>query len=38
MGIIKQLFLPNQYVNSIYEIDFDKLKQLNIKGIITDLD
>ncbi|EGQ0330997.1 YqeG family HAD IIIA-type phosphatase, partial [Staphylococcus pseudintermedius] len=25
MGIIKQLFLPNQYVNSIYEIDFDKL-------------
>ncbi|ARJ49908.1 YqeG family HAD IIIA-type phosphatase [Staphylococcus lutrae] len=38
MGIIKRLFLPNQYVNSIYEIDLDKLKALNITGIITDLD
>lgn len=38
MGIISRLFLPNQYVKSIYEIDFDKLKERNIKGVITDLD
>lgn len=30
--------LPDQIVNSIYEIDLDALKNLNIKGIITDLD
>ncbi|MBA8771665.1 MULTISPECIES: YqeG family HAD IIIA-type phosphatase [Staphylococcus] len=38
MGIIKRLFLPNQYVKSIHEIDFDELHALNIKGVITDLD
>ncbi|UEX91061.1 YqeG family HAD IIIA-type phosphatase [Staphylococcus ratti] len=38
MGIIRRLFLPNQYVKSIHEIDFDALKEKNIKGVITDLD
>ncbi|MEB7823619.1 YqeG family HAD IIIA-type phosphatase [Staphylococcus chromogenes] len=38
MGIISRLFLPNQYVKSIHEIDFDKLQEKNIKGVITDLD
>lgn len=27
MGIISRLFLPNQYVKSIHEIDFDKLQE-----------
>jgi len=30
--------LPNEFVTSVYEITPDKLKQLGIKGIITDLD
>lgn len=36
--MIKRLFLPNQYVKSIYEIDFDELQKRRIKGVITDLD
>ncbi|MBI5975776.1 YqeG family HAD IIIA-type phosphatase [Staphylococcus canis] len=36
--MIKRLFLPNQYVQSIYEINFDDLKKRQIKGVITDLD
>lgn len=31
-------FLPNEYVNSIFEITPAFLKEKNIKGIITDLD
>lgn len=31
-------FLPNQYKENIYEIDFEDLKAKGIKGIITDLD
>lgn len=38
MGILRQLFLPNQYAQSIYEIDYDILKKKKIKGVITDLD
>ncbi|UXR77358.1 MULTISPECIES: YqeG family HAD IIIA-type phosphatase [unclassified Staphylococcus] len=38
MGILKRLFLPNQYVKDIHEIDFQQLEKLNIRGIITDLD
>ncbi|QLK86023.1 YqeG family HAD IIIA-type phosphatase [Staphylococcus sp. 17KM0847] len=38
MGILKRLFLPNQYVKDIHEIDFQMLEQRNIKGVITDLD
>lgn len=30
--------LPNEFVTSVYEITPDKLKQLGIKGMITDLD
>jgi HAD superfamily phosphatase (TIGR01668 family) len=30
--------VPDLYVKSIYEIDFDKLKKRGIKGIVTDLD
>ncbi|WP_157801082.1 YqeG family HAD IIIA-type phosphatase [Bacillus solitudinis] len=30
--------LPNEYVKSIYDIDFDNLKKNGIKAIITDLD
>lgn len=35
--MLKQL-LPNQYEKSIYNIDFKKLKERGIKGVITDLD
>ncbi|KMK75920.1 YqeG family HAD IIIA-type phosphatase [Alkalihalobacillus pseudalcaliphilus] len=35
--MFKNLF-PNQYVKSIYEINLTELKELGIKGIITDLD
>ncbi|MFC4618065.1 YqeG family HAD IIIA-type phosphatase [Camelliibacillus cellulosilyticus] len=31
-------FLPDQHVNSIYDITPDELKSKNVKGIITDLD
>lgn len=30
--------LPNEFVTSVFEITPDKLKQLGIKGVITDLD
>lgn len=32
------LFLPNDYVKSVFDIKPKKLKELGIKGIITDLD
>jgi HAD superfamily phosphatase (TIGR01668 family) len=32
------LFLPNEHVKSIYEINAEDLKERGIKGIITDLD
>ncbi|KGA98475.1 hypothetical protein AJ85_02855 [Alkalihalobacillus alcalophilus ATCC 27647 = CGMCC 1.3604] len=35
--MFKKLF-PNQYVKSIFEINLTELKELGIKGIITDLD
>ncbi|EKU49937.1 YqeG family HAD IIIA-type phosphatase [Staphylococcus massiliensis] len=38
MSLIKKYFMPNEYVNSIYEIKPEKLVEMNIKGIITDLD
>ncbi|HEX7063746.1 MAG TPA: YqeG family HAD IIIA-type phosphatase [Bacillales bacterium] len=31
-------FLPDEHVESIFEIQPDKLKELGIKGVITDLD
>ncbi|KIL44480.1 hypothetical protein KP78_34440 [Jeotgalibacillus soli] len=33
-----KLFLPNEYVNSIFDITPSKLKEQGIKAIITDLD
>ncbi|HSW36386.1 MAG TPA: YqeG family HAD IIIA-type phosphatase [Candidatus Limnocylindrales bacterium] len=33
-----KFFLPDQYLNSIFEIDVDYLLTLGIKGIITDMD
>ncbi|MFC5557641.1 YqeG family HAD IIIA-type phosphatase [Ureibacillus thermophilus] len=33
-----KLFLPNEFVISVFEITPDKLKQRGIRGIITDLD
>ncbi|MGN5882983.1 MULTISPECIES: YqeG family HAD IIIA-type phosphatase [Staphylococcus] len=38
MGILSKNFMPNAYVQSIHEIDFDKLADNGIKGVITDLD
>jgi len=35
---VLRLFLPNEHVSSVYEIDFEQLKENGIKGIITDLD
>ncbi|WP_413380102.1 YqeG family HAD IIIA-type phosphatase [Alkalihalobacillus sp. 1P02AB] len=35
--MLKKLF-PNQYVKSIFEINLTELKELGVKGIITDLD
>lgn len=32
------VFLPNEYVKSVYDIDINTLKENGIKGIITDLD
>lgn len=31
-------FMPNEHKKSVYEISINKLKELGIKGIITDLD
>ncbi|MEK4255257.1 MULTISPECIES: YqeG family HAD IIIA-type phosphatase [unclassified Ureibacillus] len=33
-----KLFLPNEFVASVFEITPEKLKSLGIRGIITDLD
>jgi hypothetical protein len=33
-----KLFLPNEYVKSIYHIQPEKLREQGIKGVITDLD
>jgi uncharacterized protein len=33
-----RLMVPNLYVESIYEIDFDELKRRGVKSIIVDLD
>lgn len=38
MGIIKHYFMPNEYVQSIFQIDIEKLANSGVKGIITDLD
>ncbi|UXR31561.1 YqeG family HAD IIIA-type phosphatase [Staphylococcus simulans] len=38
MGILSRNFIPNAYVKSIHEIDFDQLAENGIKGVITDLD
>lgn len=38
MGIFKKYFMPNEYVQSIFQIDIDKLASSGVKGIITDLD
>ena len=35
--LLEKLF-PKVYCNSIYDIDFEKLKKMNIKGIIFDID
>lgn len=31
-------FLPNEYVNNVFEINPEHLKEIGIKGIVTDLD
>ncbi|MGW9856580.1 putative phosphatase [Staphylococcus hominis] len=38
MGLIKKYFMPNDYVQTVFEIDIEKLASLGFKGIITDLD
>lgn len=38
MGIIKNLFMPNAYVQSVFDIDIEKLASMGVKGIITDPD
>ncbi|HCN61423.1 MULTISPECIES: YqeG family HAD IIIA-type phosphatase [Mammaliicoccus] len=38
MGIFTKYFLPNEYVQSIFDIKPEHLKSKNIKAIITDLD
>ena len=37
MGLIK-IFMPNDYVKSVFQIDIEKLVEVGFKGIITDLD
>ena len=37
MGLIK-IFMPNDYVKSVFQIDIEKLVEAGFKGIITDLD
>ena len=37
MGLIK-IFMPNDYVKSVFQIDIEKLAEAGFKGIITDLD
>lgn len=38
MGMIKHYFMPNEYVQSIFQMDIEKLAASGVKGIITDLD
>lgn len=38
MGLLKSNFMPNQYVQSVFEIDIQQLAETGVKGIITDLD
>lgn len=38
MGLIKTYFMPNDYVQSVFQIDVEKLANSGFKGIITDLD
>ncbi|MCI2898498.1 YqeG family HAD IIIA-type phosphatase [Staphylococcus hominis] len=38
MGLIKKYFMPNDYVQSVFQIDIEKLANSGFKGIITDLD
>lgn len=33
-----KIFLPNEFVNSVFEITPEKLRKLGIRGVITDLD
>ncbi len=33
-----QCFYPNQYLNSTYEIDFEKMYEKGFRGIIFDID
>jgi len=35
---LRNLLTPNLHLNNIFEIDAEKLKELGIKGIITDMD
>lgn len=36
--MLKKYFLPDEFVKSIFHISPQKLKERNVKGIITDLD
>ncbi|MCI2922681.1 YqeG family HAD IIIA-type phosphatase [Staphylococcus hominis] len=38
MGLIKTYFMPNDYVQSVFQIEIEKLANSGFKGIITDLD
>ena len=38
MELIKTYFMPNDYVQSVFQIDIEKLANSGFKGIITDLD
>ncbi|MCD8823569.1 YqeG family HAD IIIA-type phosphatase [Mammaliicoccus sciuri] len=38
MGLFTKYFLPNEYVQSVFNIEPEHLKSKNIKAIITDLD
>lgn len=38
MGLIETYFMPNDYVQSVFQIDIEKLANSGFKGIITDLD
>ena len=36
--VLKKFFLPDEFVKNIFHITPEKLKERNVKGIITDLD
>ncbi|ARW46278.1 uncharacterized protein S100141_05060 (plasmid) [Bacillus licheniformis] len=36
--MLKKFFLPDEFVKNIFHITPEKLKERNVKGIITDLD